>query len=817
MTAEKYKYISVILPLAIPKVYTYRVPKENWKNIQFGLRVEVPLRNKLYSAIIIEEVDAPDSLVKPRSVRSFIDKKPIITKEQLSLWQWMSQYYMSTLGEVMNVALPTGLKLNSETKLISQSHIDNYKDELTDKEYILAEAISIQNELTINQVQDIIEQKTVYPIIKSLLEKNILYIKEELKEKFKPKKEDFIKLTSQYAAKGELLHTAMDLIKRSEKQTNALLSYVQLSKQQEWIPKSDIYNMAKVDNSVIKALVKKGIFEIEEKEVSRISQTPITSTNTPPLNEHQSIAITEIREQFQNKDQVLLFGVTGSGKTRIYIDLIKETIAEGKQVLYLLPEIALTTQIVDRLRSVFEGDIGVYHSKMSNNQRVELWNAAMQGKSLFLGARSSLFLPYTNLGLIIIDEEHDPSFKQSDPAPRYHGRDTAIYLAKLHEAKTLLGTATPSLETYLNAKNEKYGLVKLLERHGQAVLPEIKIVDLKEQYKKGLMQSFLSKDLKDAIDNALVKGEQILIFQNRRGYSPTLQCHVCDYHAECPNCDLSLTVHNYFNELRCHYCGFRSKLPSECPGCGFHELKKLGFGTEKIEDELRAIFPDAVTKRMDYDTAKTKNAYQSILSRFKSHKIDILVGTQMVTKGLDFDNISVVGVLVADKILFFPDFKANERAFQLFTQVAGRAGRKDKKGKVIIQTYNPQHPVIIETQKYAYAAFYRREMKERKNFLYPPFYRLINITIKHKDPKVAAHAAQIMSKELQSKLGKRVMGPSTPGIARLRGFYLQQIFIKMEKKPSVINQIKKYLQTIKDQIMSMDGKKSVRIIVDIDP
>jgi len=788
-----------------------------WPSIQFGRRVEVPLRNKLYSAIIIKEIEKPEGLVQLRSVRAIIDTEAIITEQQYTLWSWMAEYYMSTLGQVMNVALPSGLKLNSETKLISMQHIDEYKNDLSDKEYLIAEAVSIQNELTINQVQDILDQKTVYPIIKSLLDKEILYIKEELKDKFKAKTEDFVRLTDTYKNKGDELNVAFDKLQRSEKQTRALLSYVQLSRQEEWIAKKEIYKLANVDSGVINAIVRKEVFEMEAKEVSRIGNKLIEGTEIPPLNEHQEKAIAEIREKQKNNDHILLFGVTGSGKTRIYIDLIKEVMAKGQQVLYLLPEIALTTQIVDRLMTVFDGDIGVYHSKMSNNQRVELWNASLKGKQLIMGARSSLFLPFKDLGLIIIDEEHDPSYKQSDPAPRYNARDTAMYLAKLYKAQVLLGTATPSLSTYVNALNEKYGLVKLLERHGDAELPVIKIIDLKEQYKKKLMHSLFSKELKDAVQRALDNGEQALIFQNRRGYSPTLQCTLCDFNAQCPNCDVSLTVHNYFDQIRCHYCGHKQKLPTECPACGNHDLNKLGFGTEKIEQEIKSVFPSAKVSRLDFDTAKTKNAYEEILSKFKSGETNILVGTQMITKGLDFENISVVGILVADKILFFPDYKANERAFQLFTQVAGRAGRRAKKGTVMIQTYNPDHPVIKETESYNYIQFYKRELRERKHFLYPPFFRMISITIKHKKPDVAEDAALLMAIKLKSKLNQRVIGPSVPGIARIRGFYQQQIIIKMERDMTIIKQIKKLILDTKNEVMKTDGKKTVRIIIDVDP
>lgn len=811
-------YINVILPLAVPRIYSYAVDAELADQVQFGIRVEVPLRNKLYSAIVIEKIDKPETLHKIRSIRSIIDESPIITKQQYRLWRWMSHYYMTTIGEVMNVALPTGLKLNSETMLIARPEHEYFSKDLSDKEFLLAEAIHIQNEISISQAQDILNQKTVYPLIKSLLDKEILFVKEELKDRFKPKTEDYIRLQAQYLNAPDKHKKIFNLVARSEKQTRALLAYIQLHKENEWVAKKAIYEMAEVDSSVIRALEKKAIIELEQKEVSRIHNEIVEEKNPGVLNDQQVRVKEEIKTYFDQKgDYVLLFGVTGSGKTRIYIDLIKETLAQGKQVLYLLPEIALTTQIVDRLMSVFAGNIGVYHSKMSNNQRVELWNASLKGKNLIMGARSSLFLPFEELGLVIIDEEHDPSFKQTDPAPRYNARDTALYLANLYGAKVLMGTATPSLETYWNCQQEKYGIVRLTERHGLSELPDIQVVDLREQYKKGLMRSLFSKELKDAIDLAIKKKEQVLIFQNRRGYSPTLQCVVCDFHAECPNCDVSLTVHHYYDELRCHYCGYRHKLPRSCPQCGFDKLNKLGFGTEKIEDEIRNIFPDARVSRMDFDTAKTRNAYEQILQDFKEKKVDILVGTQMITKGLDFDNISIVGVLNADKILFFPDFKANERAFQLFMQVSGRAGRREKKGKVILQTYNPMHPVIRETQSYDYKGFYTRELAERKRFVYPPFYRMILITIRHKRNEVAQDAADIMGKRLKARLGNRVIGPSVPGISRVRGFYLQQIIVKMEKDKKAIESIKAYIQDVKNAITDMAGKKSVSIVVNVDP
>ncbi len=815
--SNAYKIVDVLLPLAIPRVYSYKLAPEFHHNLRMGIRVEVPLRNKLYSGILLgESTEPPQTLAKLREVISLIDQVPIISDLQYKLWSWIAEYYLCTLGEVMNIALPAGLKLSSETKLIVRSHVDDYEGELNEKEYLLAEAISMQEELTIARVQEILEQKTVYPFIKSLLDKNIIFIKEELKSGYKPKKEDYLRSVVDLQDPKQV-EAAFDLLKRSDKQTRALLSYSQLVKTGEWVAKKAIYAHADVDSATIKALVKKELIEVEAREVSRMGMAPDEVRDLPPLNEHQKIAKQEIDDLLLEQDKVLLFGVTGSGKTRIYIDLIKETLAQGKQVLYLLPEIALTTQIVSRLIGLFAEQIGVYHSRMSNNQRVELWKSTLNGQSLILGARSSIFLPFQNLGLIIIDEEHDPSYKQTDPAPRYNARDTAMLLASLHGAKVLMGTATPSLETYMNTISGKYGLVKLLHRHGESELPVIDIIDLREQHKKKLMQSLFSKEVKDAIDAALIKKEQVLIFQNRRGYSPTLQCKLCDFHAECPNCDVSLTVHHYFNELRCHYCGYRHKLPSDCPQCGHNGLDKLGFGTEKIEDEIKLVFPTAKVARLDFDTAKTKNAYEQILSNFAEQKVDILVGTQMITKGLDFDNIAIVCVLAADKILYFPDFKANERAYQLFTQVAGRAGRRKKKGRVMIQTYNPDHPVIVETSRYDHATFYKRELAERKKFIYPPFFRMIKISIKHKKPEVASDAAALMTNKLRAKFGNRIYGPTIPGISRLRGYYIQNIMIKMEKKREQVAIIKQFVRQLRSTILDSDGYKSLRIILDVDP
>lgn len=801
----------------MPKEYSYIVPEELQKDIKFGCRVEVPLRNKLYSALVIALHETLEIDYKPRKIISLIDIHPLIDDNQYELWKWIADYYLCTMGEVMNVALPSGLKLNSETKIYINPNFSQDFMGLSDQEYLIAEAISIQNELTIEEVRSILDKKTVYPIIRSLLDKEVIYVKEELKEKYKVKKIGVVRLTQAYVDDPDKLTEALELASRSEKQTKAILAIYQLSKKNKVIPQSDIYQLTGINKSVLNALTKKGIINQDEIEISRLVHQNTEKKELPPLVVEQTRAIGEIEKQFEEKDQILLHGVTGSGKTRVYIELIKKQLELGKQVLYLLPEIALATQIVGRLESVFGNKIGTYHSRMSSHQRVEMWKGVFNGMPIVLGARSSMFLPFRDLGLIIIDEEHDPSFKQNDPSPRYNGRDTAIVMAKLYGAKVLMGTATPSLETYQNVILKKYGLVQMSERIGSVALPEIQVIDLKDQYKKNKMKSNFSLELREGIENILSKGEQVLIFQNRRGYSPTIQCDVCGWHAECINCDVSLTVHKYFNELRCHYCGSRKNMIETCPACGTHKLNQKGYGTEKIELEIQSLFPDAKVARMDFDTTKTKNAYQNIISDFTAKKIDILVGTQMITKGLDFDDVGIVGILNADLTLQFPDFRSAERGFQLFTQVSGRAGRKQKQGTVMIQTFQPTHPVILETIDYNFHRFFTREMNERKKFIYPPFVRIVSITLKHKKANTVFEAAKYMGKHLSQKFGNRILGPTQPGVARLRGYYLQNILIKMEKDPKVMNTIKNYLRLIKNQTVSSPGFKSVRINIDVDP
>jgi len=808
-------YVSVLIPLAIPKVYDYSVPVSMLGEILFGIRVEVALKNKLYSGLIIGIREGEKPAYPVKDVVSVLDKAAIIGQKQLDLWQWISSYYCCSLGEVMSVALPSGLKLSSESKIILAHDSDIPFEELDDDEFLLAEALELRNEIPLYDVQEILQKKTIYPTIRSLMSKGVAILKEELKQKYKAKLVPYLQLDTKF--EGEGMHLAMDLAKRSEKQTKALLAFLSLKNKGADLKKKSVMETADVSAAVIKALVDKGVFYVEQREESRLNRKLDSVDEIPDLSPLQKNVFDEIKLLQEKAKPILLHGITGSGKTLIYIKLIEEILQAGGQVLYLLPEIGLTTQITQRMKDVFANSVEVYHSKISNNERVEIWKKVKEDLPIVLGARSSLFLPFKNLQLIIVDEEHDSSYKQSDPAPRYHARDTAIFLAHQYKANIILGSATPSLESFKNAEDGKFHKVELLERFGGLELPEIQLIDLNKAYKQGRMKGMFSKELLEQISEITKRKEQVIIFQNRRGYSPVLRCVLCEWYSECTNCDVKLTVHNRFNELRCHYCGKREKLPQYCPRCGSQDLSKLGFGTEKIEDELSKLLPELRIKRLDYDTAKTRASFERILTDFEMGKIDVLVGTQMITKGLDFDNISLVGILNADKTLNFPDFRAHERAFQLFTQVCGRAGRKNKKGKMIIQTFSPTHPVILETIDNNIGRFVARELVERGRFKYPPYFRLIYIHLKHKKPELVRDAAEIFARELRKDMGNRILGPTEPGIARVRGLYQRVITVKLEKDSKKIKRIKEIILQKRDLMRNSDGYKSVRVNIDVDP
>jgi primosomal protein N' (replication factor Y) (superfamily II helicase) len=811
-------FVDVILPLALPKrTYTYSVPEAAQALLQPGVRVEVQFgRSRLYSGIV-ERVheEVPDYPVKP--IVSVMDEVIVVSPEQLRLWDWMSSYYCCTLGEVMSAALPGHLKLSSETKIAYREEYGDDFSALDGEEYLIAEALLIQREITVEDARKILNKKTVFPVVQRLLSKGVLLLREDLQEKFRPRKVVALRLAAPYLEQPERLREVMADLAKKERQLEILMAFLALEKQNPVVFKQAVLQKADVTESSLQTILKKGILEKYDREVSRISGYEDEIAAGAALSEQQKRAISEIKAQFSTQQTVLLHGVTGSGKTQVYVELMREVIGRGEQVLYLLPEIGLTTQIIDRLRRVFGSEVSTYHSKINTNERVEVWKAAAEGKPIVLAARSGLFLPFRKLGLVVVDEEHDSSFKQFDPAPRYHARDTALYLAQLYGAKVLLGTATPGLETWHNALSGKYGLVRMTERFGGMAMPTVETIDLREQMQKKQMNGLFAPALLEALQGALDRGEQAILFQNRRGYAPMLECGTCGWNAMCKHCDVSLTFHKHSNRLRCHYCGYTVDPVTVCPACGSGKIALKGFGTEKIEDEIKIFLPNARIGRMDMDTAGSKGNLSALLNDFEERRLDLLVGTQMVTKGLDFDNVAVVGVLGADQLTKFPDFRAGERAYQLLTQVAGRAGRKNKQGRVLIQCYDTQHPVIREVLAGDFEAFSTRELRERHEFNYPPYFRLIHIELRHKDPNVVQEAAVIYGKILRQKLGDRVLGPVVPHIARIRGQYGQDILLKLEKNATLIQHTKAYIHESTQRLLGRPGMGQVTVAVDVDP
>ena len=812
-------FVDVILPLAVPNLFTYRVPFDLNDSVEVGKRVVVQFgKKKLYSGIIHSFHEKPPKNYEAKYIDSFLDEDPIVNSEQLKFWEWISTYYLCTIGEVMNAALPTGLKLVSKTKVILNSNVGIETKLLSDKEYLIIEALEIRNILELQEIESILEQKSAYSIIKSLLEKNYILVAEQVQEKYKPKSATYIKYPDGFGE--ENIREAFGKLGKAPKQLDTFMMFGHLLNSTSGnISKKKLIVEANTNSATVKQLLTKGFLEEYSQEISRITKDQKEIEAIDELSEAQNKAITEIKSSFEAKDVALLHGVTGSGKTEIYIQLIQEQIEQGNQVLYLLPEIALTTQIISRLRKKFGDKIGIYHSKYHSNERVEVWNELLKGVEsrfqIIIGARSAVFLPFTNLGLVVVDEEHDASYKQNEPAPRYNGRDSSIYLARIHGGKVLLGSATPSIETYWNAKEDKFGFVELKERFGKATLPEIVISDLQDATKRKKMKSHFSQFLLDRMTSHLDNKEQIILFQNRRGYNPSWVCETCAWVPQCKNCDISLTYHKYTHLQKCHYCGYTEKPISKCKACGSNSLKMVGFGTEKIEEELSLFFPKHTIKRMDYDTTRNKNGYQNIIDDFEQGMIDILVGTQMVTKGLDFDNVGMVGVLNADSLLHYPDFRSFERSFQLLTQVAGRAGRKEKQGKVIIQTYSPDHPVIQRVIDNDYIGMYNQEIEEREKYGYPPFYRLIKIVIHHRDRDISLEGSQILTKTLKKHLGGRVLGPETPAISRIKNMYINQILIKFERKISPVK-LKVFINESVAKFKSKPNFKSTRVVIDVD-
>ncbi|MCL1943316.1 MAG: primosomal protein N' [Candidatus Azobacteroides sp.] len=815
-------YIDAILPLPLADFYTYKIPGHLIDEVKIGCRVVVSFgKKKFYTAIVIRIHDkAPE--YETKEITSVLDHTPIVTSQQLKLWEWVASYYQCTLGEVYNAALPAGLKPGSETTVFYNP--DFYPEtELTEKEQRILSEFAAKDKLTLSELQKSSGIKNVPAAVKTLLEKNALLINEEVKQGYKAKTETYLRLSEDFSGRDRL-EKVFDELSRAPKQLHVLMTFLDLSHYfsseipPKEVSKKELIKKTDTSENPVNSLIEKGILLVYRKEISRLQNfsSKISSVNT--LNDIQQKAYSEIIQSFENKDIILLHGVTSGGKTEVYIRLIDDVLKKGRQVLYLLPEIALTTQITDRITKVFGNNVRVYHSKFSDNERVEIWNQLLhdQGCKIVLGVRSSVFLPFKNLGLIIIDEEHENTYKQQDPAPRYHARNTAMILAAMHRAKTLLGTATPSVESYFHAKTGRYGLVKIEKRFEEIELPEIEIVDSKKLYKRKQMQSHFSPLLLEKITRALESNEQIILFQNRRGFAPLLECKLCAWIPKCVNCDVSLTYHKYFNQLVCHYCGYAVNIPELCPACGNPSLVTHGFGTEKIEEEIKVVFPNASVSRMDLDTAKNRASYERIIHDFSSGKTDILIGTQMISKGLDFDHVSVVGILNADNMINYPDFRSHERAFQLMVQVSGRAGRKNKQGTVVIQTGNPTHPVIRQVKENDYEGMFHEQLAERKVFRYPPFTRLIYVMVKHKEHPVAVKAAANMAEALRQVFGKRVLGPDKPVIARIQTYYIQKIILKIETEASQ-EKVKDILNRIRLQTLQNPEFKSVIIYYDVDP
>ena len=817
---RKTLFVEVILPLAIAKNYTYRVPFELNNVIAIGKRVVVQFgKSKLYTAIVLAITEQPPEKYEAKYLLEILDDRPVVTGQQLHFWKWLSEYYMCFEGEVMNAALPSALKLASETKIVLNKDFEYDKSALHDKEFLIVEALEIQPELTISDISKLLSQKMVMPLLKGLFEKNIINISEEVSDKYKPRKRTFLTINPAYHDQESLRELFGILEKRAPKQADAVLAYLKLSRHQKAISKNELVEESGAGASSINSLIEKEIFIAEERNVSRLFFDEEFLDANFELSEHQQTALTAIKEQFKQKDVVLLHGVTSSGKTQIYIRLIEQAMAQGKQVLYLLPEIALTTHVIERLRQYFGASIGVYHSRFNDNERVEVWQKVLNSEyKVVLGARSSVFLPFVDLGLIIVDEEHETSYKQFDPAPRYNARDAAIFLANMYGGKVLLGSATPSFESYFNARTHKYGFAELTERYGGVELPTIEVVSIAEETRKKTIQSHFTSVLMLDMQTALTNKEQVILFQNRRGYAPVLLCKICAYTPKCINCDVSLTYHKHTGKLHCHYCGYKEDSPVVCPACGSTQLEYRGFGTEKVEDELSMILPDARISRMDLDTTRSRNSLQNILNDLEEKKIDILVGTQMVAKGLDFADVTVIGIINADSLLKYPDYRANERSFQLLAQVSGRAGRRGKQGKVVIQTYDPAHRVIRQVIENDYSDLYFTEMEERRAFHYPPFYRIINLDVKHKDPEILYNQATYLGKELRKHFGEeRVVGPQIPLVSRIRNYYIQAIMLKFEKDGVSINKVKATIRDVITQFQTTKLSKGSIVQPDVDP
>ncbi|MCU0387568.1 MAG: primosomal protein N' [Chitinophagaceae bacterium] len=810
-------FADVIIPLYLPKTLTWSVPPDLKESVKTGCRVEVQVgKQKRYAGIVIRLHQTAPVGFSPKPIIQVLDEHPIVTEEQLKLWTWIAQYYMCSEGEVMLAALPTHLKLSSETILqFNEGHgID--PSELSDREYVVAEALEVKQELKMGEVQKLLDTPHVMPVVKRLIEKRICTAWETMQDKYKEKTEIFIRLNPIYNNEAEL-ETLVNEWKKAPRQLDLLLAYLHFSRTEGEVTRSGLLKKANVTSAVLDGLIRKNILEQEVRSIDRLPVLPKQIDLNFTLSPGQQKALDEVRSAFDKHTVCLLHGVTGSGKTQLYLEIIAEEIRKGKQCLFLLPEIALTTQIIRKLRQHLGGFAAVYHSKFNPNERVELWNKVRNGEvQVVLGSRSALFLPFKDLSLVVVDEEHDPSYKQQEPPPRYHARDAAIYFAVQVGAKVLLGSATPSVESYYNAQQNKYGLVEIPERFGDVELPAIELVDMKSIPPKERKGMIITPVLLQAIQDTLKGGKQIIVFQNRRGYTPYQVCGTCGWIPKCQQCDVSLTYHKSTHRLQCHYCGTSYPLVKTCAQCGHQNFLQRSFGTEQLQEALENLLPDVTVARMDTDSVRGKHSHDNLIKQFEEQKIDILAGTQMVVKGLDFDHVGLVGIPDADGILHFADFRVNERAFQLIEQVSGRAGRKGQTGRVIIQLNDTQHPLLPLLMAHDYKSFYNNEIKSRKEFFYPPFSRLILLQAKHKDKPTCHRAIEFLVSYLNRKYSGHINGPSEPAISRVRNLYIMECLLKLPPNNQFLAQCKSYIRSAVTEMLSIEEFKSVWISADVD-
>jgi primosomal protein N' (replication factor Y) len=812
-------FVEVILPLSLAKTFTYRISEAEFNYIKKGMRVAVPFgKSKIYTALVIELHQNAPTLYEAKEIHQILDEKSLVTEIQIAHWQWIASYYMCAIGDVYRGAIPSALLLESETVISQKQDLFVDESQLSDDEFLIYQALQQQSSLKVQDIIAILNKKNIFPILQKLIDKNIVVLQEEMLENYKPKLVRYVRLNAKFDS-NEGLAELLETLKNATKQKEIVLSYFQLSAtEKKPITVKKLTETANSTSTIVKALIDKELFEEYYLQENRMNFKGKSSENQLKLSTAQQTAFEAIQENLTQKEVCLLHGVTSSGKTEIYTKLIEEYIATGKQVLYLLPEIALTTQLVGRLRAHFGNKVAVYHSKYSNNERVEVWNQVLENSEkaqIVIGARSALFLPFQDLGFIIVDEEHEQTYKQVDPAPRYHARDAAIVLANLQKAKVLLGSATPSMETYYNAKSGKYGFVEIFERYRNVLMPEIELVNLKDKYFRKKMVGHFSDVLIEKITNTLALGEQLILFQNRRGYSPLLECMTCGHVPQCQQCDVSLTYHKHKNQLRCHYCGYSIAKPTNCHACSSVDLTTKGFGTEQIQQELLALFPSHKIGRMDQDTTRGKFGFEKIIDSFKNREIDILVGTQMLAKGLDFDNVTLVGIMNADNMLYHPDFRAFERSFQMMTQVSGRSGRSEKQGKVIIQTYSPLHNTIQQVTKNDYVGMYNEQLYERQIYKYPPYFKLVKLTLKHRDFDKLKQGSMWLYQVMQQNLPMPVLGPEEPPISRIRNEYIRTIMVKIPLNISILN-TKKTIQKMLNSFEAVPSYRSIRVIVNVD-